>query len=67
MPDDPLAELLEARLAVCSVERHLEQLERDSLDRPAVEAALVRARERHARAVRAQEEAVAARRGRNEP
>jgi hypothetical protein len=59
MPDQPpdtLADLLEARLAVATAERRLEQLRPTSLGRLTAEAALKRAQERYTRAAQAHEE-----------
>jgi hypothetical protein len=58
MPDDTLAELLEAYRAVQAAERDLEQLEHTDPDQPAAEAAFKQAQDRYARAVQAQEEKV---------
>jgi hypothetical protein len=61
---DTLADLLEARLAVATAERRLEQLNRASLGRLTAEAALKRAQERYARALQEHERDLAARQGR---
>jgi hypothetical protein len=56
MPNDTLDELIDSRVAVEAAELHLAKLSPDDAGRRSAEAALERARERYAQAMRAQEE-----------